>query len=68
MSTQITNPLDKLERTPVDSMSDRELLEEVVHNIRSVQDAVLDLEQMPIIKAMREGKNPLLAMMSPGAK
>lgn len=59
----VPTPTDDMGRPAVSSMTDRALLEEIVFNMRATVDAVSALEQLPIVKAMQNGENPLLAMM-----
>lgn len=51
------------ERPDIEGMSDREILVEILTNMRSVQDAVSELENTPMIAALKSGQNPLMAMM-----
>lgn len=51
------------ERPYIEGMSDREMLVEILTNMRSVQDAVSELEKSPMIAALKSGQNPLMAMM-----
>ena len=46
-----------------DTMSDRDLLVELVVNMRAVADAVDGLADSPMVRAMMSGSNPLAAMM-----
>lgn len=50
-------------RRAVADMSDRELLEELVTGLRDAFDRLAELEQSPMIQAMKTGQNPLMAML-----
>lgn len=50
-------------RPLAEEMSDRELLIETVRTLRAVSDAVGDLAQSPMFRALQGGSNPLMAMM-----
>lgn len=49
--------------TPVESMTDRELLEEIVTNMRTVNDVVNSLADHPMVAAIANGQNPMMALM-----
>lgn len=55
-----------VQRKDVASMSDRELLEEMVHNQRTVTDIVEELAESPMVKQLSQGGNPIMAMMRGG--
>lgn len=49
-------------RVHIPHLTDRELMEETVRQLRSVADALADLEQTPMMQAMKTGSNPFMAM------
>lgn len=49
-----------------DLMNDRQVMVECMMQLRSVADAVDDMMELPMVKAMANGQNPLAAMI--GAK
>lgn len=57
------NATDDKGRPLPDNMTDRELLVELVTNMRAVGDAVGELAESPMVKALQSGQNPLMAMM-----
>lgn len=50
-------------RPDIEGMSDREILVEILTNMRTVRDVVSELEKSPMIAALKSGQNPLMAMM-----
>lgn len=48
---------------PLDTMTDREILEEVATNMRNVAVALDALADHPMVAAIASGQNPMLAMM-----
>ena len=50
-------------RVPVEEMTDTEMLREIVTNMRAVSDAVEMLQEHPLVSAIANGQNPMLAMM-----
>lgn len=55
--------MDNEARKMTADMSDRELLIELVEGQRVMVDAVNALSESPMVKAMANGSNPLMAMM-----
>lgn len=56
-------PTDELGRVAIAHLTDREIAEETLAHLRSVADALMELQNSPMFVAMRGGGNPLLAMM-----
>jgi hypothetical protein len=56
-------PKDEAGRVFIAHLSDREVAEETLAHLRSVADAIAELSDTPMMKAMRGGGNPLMAMM-----
>jgi hypothetical protein len=54
------------ERPNVADMTDRELLEEIVLSCRQAADAVAALENHPMIAAIANGQNPMMALLGRG--
>lgn len=50
-------------RKPVEEMTDRELLEEIANNMRMVESVVESLAEHPMVSAIANGQNPMLALM-----
>lgn len=50
-------------RQNISDMSDRELLEELVTGLRDAFDRIEELEQSPMVQAMKSGQNPIMAML-----
>lgn len=48
---------------PLPEMSDREIAEETLTHLRSIAEAIAELQDTPMMRAMRSGGNPLMAMM-----
>ena len=59
-------PRDKKERVSPEHMSDHELLVETVTHLREVADAIEELAESPMIRALKAGQNPIMAMMGRG--
>lgn len=49
-------------KTDVKQMSERELLEEVVTQMRAIIETIDALSNHPMISAISSGQNPLMAM------
>lgn len=57
---------DEKGRPLIENMSDREILVELITGQRQLADALEQLEQSPMMRAMLSGQNPLMAMMGKG--
>lgn len=64
--TDTTGVTDEKGRRLPDDMTDRELLTELVVNMRAIADAVDGLAESPMVRAMMNGSNPLTAMIGGG--
>lgn len=56
-------PTDNMGRVFIAHMSDREIAEETLAHLRSVADAIAELSETPMMKAMRTGGNPFMAAL-----
>ena len=54
------------ERPDPETMTDRDILIEILEKVRMVEDGLSTLENSPMIQAMMNGGNPLMAMMGRG--
>lgn len=61
-----TRTVDDRGRVDVFACTDRELLEEVAVNLRTIADVIGDLSESPAIAAMMGGGNPMMAMLRNG--
>lgn len=48
------------------TMSDRDMLVEVLYHLRTVADTVEELSDSPMVRALQGGGNPLMAMIGRG--
>jgi hypothetical protein len=63
MAIQPAEDATPVERTNIDSMTDREILVEILTHMRDVEDAIEALSESPMVAAIMSGGNPLMAMM-----
>ena len=52
-----------LEWRNMEDMTDREIAEETLVHLRSVAEAIAELQQTPMMRAMQSGGNPFMAMI-----